>query len=134
VDRNGPWCSDFVFEAGWVRRKWVQCRDAPPLSDAQVVIPFAYTLKQWRQQNLAYRRSLQARIDLGTDWDPAPLWDALRAAERLDHLFERAETAGNPRMLWAERRLALKELYDLLGPASYYQAVYPSPVPARRID
>ena len=107
--------------------RWQELASAPALADACRLPSPALCLHAvaWNQE---YRESVQTCML----YDPAH-WsdhhDRLCLAAERRWIWETAQKATDPCFYVASRRRALQRLRDQLGPAAYYGARLPLPVP-----
>jgi hypothetical protein len=122
---------DFEADVAFLRRRYQDLRDAPPLADAWRFPP-PETIGRHLAHNRVVRRDLALRRDamgghLGYDY-------ALAESERLYKIWDAARDAGSDFYYVSVRRQALALLRQLIGPDAYHKAELPPPFPALSLD
>ena len=129
TDERTRWTyTDWRADLNWVRRYYHECRDMPPLADADVLPP-AWVVEQALASNAAWCGHLHMR--LGLDY-----WDRTTLLNEAEALVAPWRTIRDARDLFSypcSRRLALGRLRELLGDG-YYGRQWHWPVPVWRFQ
>jgi hypothetical protein len=118
---------DFEADLPFLRRRYQDLRDAPPLADVWRFPPPEIAGRHLAH-NRVVRRELALRRDamgghLGYDY-------AVAEAERLYKIWDAARDAGSEFYYVSVRRQALALLRQMIGPEAYHQGELPPPFPA----
>ena len=121
---------DFHADMTTLRRRHHELKDAPPLCDGRR-FPHRAIVGDLLAFNRAYRRQLEARRAVDRDRS-GPIHEAIREADHLYRIWDAVREARCEIYYIPVRRLALKNLRELIGESAYQCGEIPPHVPLWR--
>jgi hypothetical protein len=121
---------DFAADLALLRHRFQDLADAPLLADSQR-FPDRATVNDL----LAFNRAYRQHVDMRQPVELVHWWELRTALQETDYLYEVWDKVRDARCDYyyvTVRRLALKQLRDLVGEDAYYAGTLPPCVPIWR--
>lgn len=117
----------FDTEISYVKRHLRNTINAPPIIDGERFSDLAPPMLKF---NAAYQSYCSFNYQTATDQEE---WYKIsQETEKLSHIWELVNTAGEKNGSWAHRRAAMQKLRAALGDENYYSGNLPPAVPIWR--